>query len=105
MAIDGSVEPRQFWKRAIEWIRESRWPTREEDQVIADGIYAAWILATNSDWLTTGYRDRGALSDALENAFRPIREDRAADSLVILYQFLLEIRGRREGALQQHRNH
>jgi hypothetical protein len=105
MTIDEIAGPRRFWKRAIDWIKESGWPTRDQDQVIADGVYTAWILATNADCLTTGYRDRGALSDALENAFRPIRDDRAADSLVILYQFLLEIRGRREGALQQHRNH
>ena len=97
--------PRELWKQSLDWVKETSWPTHDEDQAIADGVYAAWILATNSDWLASGCRDRGALSDALENAFRPIRDDRAADSLVILYQFLLEIRGRREGTLQRNRNH
>lgn len=95
----------RLWQQAVAWARETGWLSHDEDKIIADGVYNAWIIATNAEWLTTGYRDRCILSDALENAFRPIRDERAADSLVILYQFLLEIRGRREGTLQQHRNH
>ncbi len=97
--------PRWLLKRSIDWIKETGWPTQAADCAIADSVYRTWIAATDADWVATHYRDRGKLSDALEAAFRPIRDDRAADCLYALFMMLLELRGRREGIVQRVRNH
>lgn len=97
--------PRGLLKRSLDWVEETGWPTQAEDRAIADRVYQSWISATNAEWIATHYRDREKLSNALEAAFRPIREDRAADCLYALFMMLLEIRGRREGILQRNRNH
>lgn len=96
--------PRQLWIEAFKWIKEMGWGTRKEDEVIADAVYAGWVAATNADSSTIHYRDRGKLMDALERAFRPIRDDRAADALIVIYLWLFELRGRREGILQRQRS-
>ena len=98
-------KPHELWKRSLDWIEETGWPTQAEDRVIADRVYRSWINATDAEWIATHYRNRGKLSDALEAAFRLVRDDRAADCLYALFMVLLEIRGRREGILQQVRNH
>lgn len=97
--------PKELWRQSIDWLGESGWPTRTDDAAIADHVYLNWLAATNEQWLATHYRDRDELADALDRAFRPIRDERTADSLVILYLLLLEIRGRREGTLRRGRNH
>lgn len=97
--------PRELWLESLQWITETGWQTRREDEVIANAAYEDWIAVTNSDSLSIHYRDRGKLMDALEQAFRSIRDDRAADALVVIYLWLFELRGRREGILQrQQRN-
>jgi hypothetical protein len=97
--------PRELWRQSIDWLGESGWPTRREDAAIADKVYRKWLAATNQEWLSTHYRDRDELADALDRAFRPIRDERTADSLVVVELLLLEIRGRREGTLRRGRNH
>lgn len=97
--------PRRLWQLSVEWLGESGWPTRFDDAAIADRVYREWVAATNEQWLATRYRNRDDLADALELAFRPIRDERTADSLVILYLLILEIRGRRDGTLLRSRTH
>jgi len=104
-SVRKSRKPQQLWRESLEWITSSGWPTRNEDDVIARTVYEEWIKATNAEWIASGYRDREMLADALENAFRPIRDELAADCLIIIYLFLLEIAGRRDGALHRGRNH
>jgi len=104
-SVRRSRTPHQLWKQSIDWITASGWPTREQDDEIARNVYEEWINATNREWLATGYRDHEILADALENAFRPIRDERAADSLIIIFLLLLEVRGRRDGTLQRRQNH
>lgn len=93
--------PRELWLESIAWIDATGWPTRQEDARIANSVYRAWVSMTTEDAITIHYRDRGKLMDELERAFRPIRDDRAADALVVIYMWLLELRGRREGILQR----
>lgn len=96
---------RQLWQRSLEWVRQTGWPTRAEDEAIAEALYTAWLHVTDEEWNAARYRDRGILADALEEAFRPILDERTADCLIILFLTLLEDRGRQEGALERVRNH
>jgi hypothetical protein len=96
---------RRLWQHSLRWVRETGWSTREEDEAIAEALYTAWLLATDEEWNATRYRDRGKLGDALEEAFRPIRDERTADCLIILFLTLLEDRVRQEGVLERVRNH
>ena len=100
-----SAKVQSLWAQSLNWLRETGWPTCVADAAIADAVYREWIDATQSEWTATGYRDRERLSDAIDMAFRAVRDERTADALVILYLFLFELRGRREGTLQRHRNH
>jgi hypothetical protein len=96
--------PRDLWRRSLDWLKETGWKTHAEDSAIADDIWRRWVTETDAECISTHHRDRQKLSDALESAFRPIRDERAADALIVLFLMLLEIRGRREGVLQRNRD-
>src|SRR5689334_3787782 len=100
-SFEKSANAQRLWAQALDWLLETGWPTRVADSAIGDTVYREWIDATQSEWAATGFRDRELLSDAIDTAFRAVRDERAADALVILYLFLFELRGRREGTLQR----
>jgi len=97
--------PHELLDQALEWVRETGWPSRGEDTAIADRVYKSWIVQTNAEWTTTHSRDREKLSEAIEAAFRPIRDDRAADCIYVILMSELELRARRDGMLCQGRDH
>ena len=97
--------PRRLLDQALKWIQETGWPSRGEDIAIADRVYESWIAETNDEWIKTRSRDREKLSEAIDAAFRPVRDDRAADCIYVILMSELELRARREGILRQDRDH
>ena len=100
-----SRSPRERLEQALDWIEETGWPSVSEDTAIANQIYEKWIDETNAQWRATGHRDREKLSDALETAFRSIRDARASDCAYIMFMIELELRGLSDGIFRQGHDH
>lgn len=95
--IRGTTPTGRLLDKALAWVRVKGWPTRVDDEALADATYRAWITRTHDDWVRSGDRDRDLLDDML--AFRPIHDDRDADSLWVIFVTQLEYRGREEDHL------
>jgi len=76
---------------AAQWL-EKGWPTRAEDVALANRIYMEWLKATDSEWLSSGERDRYPLIAALDVEFRLRHDERMAEHLCVVFTMAFEAR-------------
>lgn len=97
--------PEELLKAAHEWVRKTGWPTYCRDNAIADGVYEAWIKATDAEWAATQSRSYERLIDMIAEAFAGLHGEETIDHLQILLSLDLTLRGRQEGKLKRRSTH
>ena len=83
--------------RLRDWIARTGWPTRVDDEALADWLYGRWLRETHDQWVTSGLRDREPLGDALEAELARRHGEDDASHIFLLLLLFLECRSRREG--------
>jgi hypothetical protein len=85
----------------VAWLEKVGWATRANDLELANRIYLEWLRATDSQWFSSGERDRYPLITALDEALRARHDETTAGHLCVIFTTAFEARARNSGANRQ----